>query len=283
MTRLATTRLSLADAVTCWALIDPVFAAETATSVIYRATAAAHGPVALKLLKPGAGDDEARGGAMLAWFGGNGAARVFGLAPDAVLMEWLDGETLGDVARAGRDDAATLILADVVERLHARRDAPPPELTPLRRRFASLFRTDPQRWPADARPLVARATAIAEALLDADAPATPLHGDIHHDNILRSGDNWLAIDPKGLLGDPAYDYANSFQNPERADALVLDAGRIARHATALAERTAIPRRHLLAWAVAHTALSGAWNIEDGAPFAHQAAMLALLLAEHEAG
>ncbi len=274
---------ALADAIARWSLTSPSFVTETATSVIYRVEHAAHGPVALKLLKPGAGEDEARGGAMLAWFGGHGAARVFGLAPDAVLMEWLDGETLGDVARAGRDDAATLILADVVERLHARRDGPPPELTTLRRRFASLFRTDPQRWPVDARPLVARAAVIAEGLLDADAPATPLHGDIHHDNILRSGDRWLAIDPKGLVGDPAYDYANSFQNPERAEALVLDAGRLARHATALAERTVIPRRHILAWAVAHTALSGAWNLEDGAPFAHQAAMLALLLAEYEAG
>lgn len=275
--------LSLSDAIARWALTSPSLVTETATSVIYRVGHAAHGPAALKLLKPGAGDDEARGGAMLAWFGGHGAARVFDLAPDAVLMEWLDGETLGDVARAGRDDRATLILADVVERLHARRDGPPPELTPLRRRFASLFRLGPQAWPEAARPLVARAAAIAQDLLDADATPTPLHGDIHHDNILRSGDRWLAIDPKGLVGDPAYDYANSFQNPERADALVLDAARVARHATALSERTAIPRRHLLAWAVAHTALSGAWNLEDGAPFAHQAAMLALLLAEYEAG
>ena len=274
---------ALSAAVARWALASPSFVTETATSVLYRVDHGEHGPAALKLLKPGAGDDEAQGGAMLAWYGGHGAARVFGLAPDAVLMEWLDGETLGDVARAGRDDAATLLLAEAVERLHARRVAPPPELTPLRRRFASLFRLGPDAWPEKARPLAARATAIAQDLLDANAPAQPLHGDIHHDNILRSGDRWLAIDPKGLVGDPAYDYANSFQNPERADALVLDAARVARHATALAERTAIPRRHLLAWAVAHTALSGAWNIEDGTPFAHQAATLALLLAEYEAG
>lgn len=272
-----------AEAMARWELADPAFVAETATSVVYRVGHAAHGPAALKLLKPGAGDDEARGGALLAWYGGHGAARVFGLAPDAVLMEWLPGETLGDVARAGRDDLTTSILVDVVERLHARRAAPPPELTPLRRRFASLFRTDPRRWPADARPLVARAAAIAEDLLDAAMPAEPLHGDIHHDNILSTGETWAAIDPKGLIGDPAYDYANSFQNPERAETLVLDAGRVARHATALTERTGIPRRHLLAWAVAHTALSGAWNLEDDNSFAHQAAMLALLLPEYEAG
>ncbi|PKR88338.1 3'-kinase [Pleomorphomonas diazotrophica] len=274
---------TLADAMARWSLAAPAFVTETASSVIYRVAYANHGPAALKLLKPGAGDDEARGGALLAWYGGHGAARVFGLAPDAVLMEWLPGKTLGDLARAGRDDLATSILVDVVERLHARRATPPPELTPLRRRFASLFRTDPRRWRADARPLVARAAAVAEGLLDADTSTQPLHGDIHHDNILGTGETWAAIDPKGLIGDPAYDYANSFQNPERAEALVLDPARVARHATALAERTGIARRHLLAWAVAHTALSGAWNIEDDNPFAHQAAMLALLLPIYEAG
>lgn len=273
----------LAEAMARWSLTDPAFVTETATSVIYRVAHADQGPAALKLLKPGAGDDEARGGALLAWYGGHGAARVFGLAPDAVLMEWLPGGTLGDLARAGRDDMATSILVDVVERLHARRAASPPELTSLRRRFASLFRNGPEPWPPGARPLVARAAAIAEGLLDAETPAEPLHGDIHHDNILSTGETWAAIDPKGLIGDPAYDYANSFQNPERAETLVVDAGRVARHATALSERTGIPRRHLLAWAVAHTALSGAWGIEDDNPFAHQAAMLALLLPQYEAG
>lgn len=274
---------TLADAMERWSLADPAFVTETATSVVYRVGHPGHGPAALKLLKPGAGDDEARGGALLAWYGGHGAAKVFSLTPDAVLMEWLPGGTLGDLARAGRDDLATSILVDVVERLHARRATPPPELTPLRRRFASLFRIGPEPWPPGARPLVARAIGIAQSLLDADAPAELLHGDIHHDNILSAGETWAAIDPKGLIGDPAYDYANSFQNPERAETLVLDAARIARHATALAERTGIARRHLLAWAVAHTALSGAWGIEDGNPFSHQAAMLELLLPIYEAG
>lgn len=278
-----TSPAALAQAIERWALSDPALVAETDGSFVYRADHGKYGPVALKLLKPGMGDDEARGGAMLAWFGGHGAAQVFGLAPDAVLMEWLDGESLGDIARSGQDELATGILIDVVERLHAHRHAPPPELTPLRQRFDALFRMGPDPWPLVSRPLVARAIGIAHALLDVDQPAQPLHGDIHHDNILRAGNTWVAIDPKGLIGDPAYDYANSFQNPVDAEALVLDAARIGRHATAISERTGIDRTHLLAWAVAHTALSGAWNIEDDSPHAHQASMLALLVPIYDAG
>jgi len=275
--------LSLAEAMERWALSNPAFVTETDSSVIYKADDVEHRPVALKLLKPGTGGDEARGGALLAWYGGHGAAKVFGVATDAVLMEWLGGETLGDVVRSGRDDIATGILCGVIERLHARRDAPPAELTPLRQRFASLFRIGPDSWPFGSRALVATAIGIARDLLDGELPVQPLHGDIHHDNILRAGDDWVAIDPKGLIGDPAYDYANSFQNPERAETLVLDAARIGRHVAAISERTGISRKRLLAWAVAHTALSGAWNIEDDSPFSHQASMLALLLPAFEAG
>ncbi|MBL8060681.1 MAG: hypothetical protein JNK63_08220 [Chthonomonas sp.] len=41
----------------------------------------------------------------------------------------------------------------------------------------------------------------------------PLHGDLHHFNLLRSGDEWLAIDPKGMLGDPAWECAAFLRNP----------------------------------------------------------------------
>jgi len=32
-----------------------------------------------------------------------------------------------------------------------------------------------------------------------------LHGDLHQENILRHGDGWRPIDPKGLWGDPHYE------------------------------------------------------------------------------
>ncbi len=42
-----------------------------------------------------------------------------------------------------------------------------------------------------------------------------LHGDLHHENVLDFGEKgWLAIDPKKLYGDRAFDYANIFCNPD---------------------------------------------------------------------
>ena len=40
-----------------------------------------------------------------------------------------------------------------------------------------------------------------------------LHGDLHHDNILQNSGSWLAVDPKGYIGDPAFEPAAYLCNP----------------------------------------------------------------------
>lgn len=271
----------LSRALARWSLTRPTLLIETASSFVYRVERTGQPPAVLKLLKPG--DDERNGGSLLIWYAGNGAAAVYGLARDAVLMELAEGETLGDVARAGRDAEATGILCDIVQRLHAPRDATPPaSLTPLRQRFEALFRVGAGAWPRQARDLVGRATGIAYNLFDRPMAAIPLHGDIHHDNIVSGTRGWVAIDPKGLIGDAAYDYANSFLNPERGDDFVISAPRVISHSNIIATRTGIPRRHLLAWASAHAALSAAWDIEDGHPVTQQISILPLLLTAYDA-
>ncbi len=48
----------------------------------------------------------------------------------------------------------------------------------------------------------------------------PLHGDLHHENILQHGSQWLIIDPKGIIGNPAAECAAFLRNPGR----LLDSG-----------------------------------------------------------
>lgn len=267
----------LAGALERWSLSRPILVIETATSWIYRVEQEDRSPAALKLLRPHAEEEERRGSQLLRWYDGRGAAKVFALASDAVLMEWIEGGSLGELVHADRDGEATSLLCEVVSQLHASRSAELPSLQPLGERFGALFGTDLTAWPQEAVPSVVRAIGIAEEVLSEPGPVVPLHGDLHHDNILFAGDRWLAIDPKGLIGNAAYEYANSFQNPVGAERLVLSLSRVERHADALATRTDIPRASLLRWATAHTALSGAWHVQDGRVPAHQAAMLNLLL------
>ncbi len=69
------------------------------------------------------------------------------------------------------------------------------------------------RWlPAgDAHPLVPVARRTYEAMRPASALL--IHADFHHHNLLRRGDDWVAIDPKPIVGDPEFDVPAFLWNP----------------------------------------------------------------------
>ena len=110
-----------------------------------------------------------------------------------------------------------------------------------------------------------RSAATAHRLLAApSADETVLHGDIHHGNVLHFGDRgWLAIDPKGLRGDRAFDYANLFCNP--AHDIAVDPMRFERRVAIVAEAAQLDRRRLLEWVLAGAGLSALWLMEDEQP------------------
>ncbi len=254
---------ALSRAMIRWSLSRASLIAETPTSWIYKVEQNGRSPAVLKQIKPGTGDEELRGSALLTWYAGQGAATVFDAHDGILFMEWLDGKTLGDAARAGHDDEAAIAIATVVKDLHRPRDADPPPLIPLRLRYRALFEMKAAHWPGKSRDLLARAVGIAHRLFDRPAPAIPLHGDLHHDNILASPRGWLAIDPKGLVGDPAYEVANVFRNPSGAPRVVVDPFRVARLAELFAARLGYPKKRILAFAATHAALSACWDLEAG--------------------
>lgn len=43
---------------------------------------------------------------------------------------------------------------------------------------------------------------LKDELLAVNAPLVLLHGDLHHDNVIQNKDEWLAIDPHGVIGHP---------------------------------------------------------------------------------
>jgi streptomycin 6-kinase len=264
-----------------WSLSRATLIAETRTSWVYKVEQNGREPAVLKQLKA-ADDEELRGSALLAWYAGQGAATVFDAADGIVFMEWLDGTTLGDAARGGHDEEATVAIAELVRQLHQPREADPPPLEPLRFRFRTLFEMKASRWPAKGRDLLARSLGTAHKLFDKPAPSVPLRGDLHHDNIIASRRGWLAVDPKGLIGDPVYEVANVFQNPVGGEKLVFDPRRIARLADVFAERLGYARKRILGYAAAHAALSAAWHIEDGTIPTWQLDVLPLLLAAYDA-
>ena len=165
------------------------------------------------------------------------------------------------------DEAATRIAAGVMQQLWR----PPPQKHAFRsvtdwaaglRRLREEFDGGTGPFPPE---LVSLAEGLfAELLASMDAPVV-LHGDLHHYNILAAGRRpWLAIDPKGILGEPAYEVGAWLRNPLPQVAGWSDLEEIlARRVAVLAEMLGFERRRLLGWGTAQAVLAAWWSYEDG--------------------
>ncbi|WP_180897447.1 aminoglycoside phosphotransferase family protein [Martelella soudanensis] len=216
------------------------------------------------MLKRFSDDEEEAGAALLRWWGGDGAVRLLAQSGDTILMERATGPASPTaMALAGEDDRACHILCRTASRLHARRPAPLPDLVPLDARFAALRRT---RHAA-----LSHAAEIAGRLLADQSDLCPLHGDLHHGNVLDFGERgFLAIDPKGVFGERAFDFANIFCNPDLAHPehrIARDPARFARRLAMVAQQARLDPERLRAWIIAWCGLSAAWFLEDDNPLA----------------
>jgi len=201
--------------------------------------------------------EEKFGGLVMQWWNGDGAARVYAYEGDALLMERAQGaNSLMQMACNGQDDEASRIACNVIAELHQPRSMPPPELIPLNIWFEAL-ESAAQREGG----VLLESLAAARELLASPHDIVVLHGDIHHENVLDFGSRgWLAIDPKRIIGERGYDYANLLCNPELPS--VTDPIRFIRQSYVIAQAANLERRRLLQWTLAYAGLSASWFLED---------------------
>ncbi len=110
--------------------------------------------------------------------------------------------------------------------------------------------------------LVEKAETLFSGLIGSMGDPVLLHGDLHHYNILSATrEPWLAIDPKGVVGEREYEVGAFLRNcllsrprPERL---------LEQRANQLAEELGFERERLLSWGLAQAVLSAWWSIEDG--------------------
>ncbi|MBA2126388.1 APH(6) family putative aminoglycoside O-phosphotransferase [Hyphomicrobium methylovorum] len=207
-------------------------------------------------------EEAAEGASMMLWWNGQGAARVFAFDHKALLLERATGSrSLLAMSQGGQDLEATRIICGVLEALHAPRQDALPELTSLDAWF------EPLRAAAALNDTLARSAATATRLLNEPRDVVALHGDVHHGNILDFGTRgWLAIDPKGLIGERGFDYANIFCNPDiewPTPPVAVRKEIFAERIETVAELAGIEPFRLIDWIVAWTGLSASWLIADG--------------------
>jgi streptomycin 6-kinase len=194
--------------------------------------------------------------AALQLWNGAGAARLLESDADlgALLLERVEPGTM--LSEIEDDDATVRVACDVLRQLW--RSAPDSGLTPLaswctaydHNRIA-LGGGTPE-FPAS---LFQRADALRRELLESTRESVALHGDLHHFNVLRSSRaGWLAIDPKGLVGDRCFDVCQFLRNPARVTPATNR-----RRLDIFSAELGLDRRRLAQWSVVHAVLDACWT------------------------
>ena len=216
--------------------------------------------VVLKITKRSG--DESHSGKVLRAFAGDGAVRVYESETDAVLLERLDpGTDLVDLVRRGGDEEATRILAQVIGKL-AHRDAPPecPTVGDWGRGFDRYLESGDQQIP---RELVHDAHNVYQGLSSTQRTTMLLHGDLQHYNVLfDNARGWVAIDPKGVVGELEYELGALLRNPVELPELYTNPTIFNRRLEILTDLLALDHSRVRAWSFAQSVLSQIWNIED---------------------
>lgn len=198
----------------------------------------------------------------LSWFAGEGMVRLLDADPEQGMMlleRVMPGVTLDAV---GLEEEQTRAFVEVMGRLRSTFSGS--SLFPtVADWFEGLGRMR-ERFQGGTGPLpetlVVQAEAWSQKLISSIREPRLLHGDLHHGNILSAArEPWLAIDPKGVIGESEYEciafLRNHLSAGDERDAL-------RRRVEHLVKGLDVQRERVLAWGFCHSILSASWHLEE---------------------
>jgi len=225
-------------------------------------------------------DDENRlEAAALRCYGGAGAVRLYRADPGsgALLLERAEPGT--PLANHPQRDAAVGIICGLLRRL--RRPVGAAHEFPLVRDLVNRWS---EHWPAlrdrfahsFTDELVCEALVVARELATPDAGEVLVNRDPHLGNVLAAArEPWLLIDPKPLVGEPAFDGGYLLLDLLGSEA-TLDAAASA--SDLVAEGLRVDATRVRAWALARAIENAVWSLDEGDDPSHDIATATLLAA-----
>ncbi len=183
-------------------------------------------------------------------------------AQGALLMECVaPGTTLKGYFP--QHETATLTkLANVITRLHQTTVAPDGSFPTLEQWHHSLRIAKPSE--VISATLLEKAQLLSKQLIASQTERVLLHADLHHDNLLCGPEDvWFAIDPKGVIGEPAYEVGAFLRNPipqllQQPDVSAIVRQRI----SALSSMLKLDKERVTHWSFVQAVLAACWSLEE---------------------
>ena len=189
---------------------------------------------------------------------GYGAVQVFSENAGLLLLECAIPGTSLKSYFPEKDDEAINITANVIKRLH-KAPIPSAYVFPHIKDWLAALAGD-LKIPAQ---YLQKARTLCDQLLKTAGPDVLLHGDLHHDNILQNGKTWVVIDPKGVIGELAYEVVAFIKNPIPDLLSVQNAAEIIQNRIALfSDSLNIPKARIAGWCFVQVVLAWIWALED---------------------
>lgn len=198
-------------------------------------------------------------------FSGRGAARLLKYNSDlgALLIELIEpGNDLEKLDEQKAIQAFVSVIKEIHRPVNTNLDFPTiQDLGVSFKHLRNQFDGETGPLPSN---LINEGEAVYKTLTESMSSPVLLHGDLHHKNILAGTRKlWLAIDPKGVIGEPEYEIGAFLRNPM---SILIDkdnlVGKIKYRIDMISKMTGFDKKRIAHWGFAQAVLSAIWSFED---------------------
>ena len=215
-------------------------------------------PIILKLAFKA--DDLKKEAMALSAFAGFGVIEILEQTDNALLLERAIPGTPLKSYFPSKDKEAIEIACKVIQRLH---EAP---LPPVQSNFPHIqdwLTILDQNWDGIPNHYLNKARLLKNKLLKESNSSVLLHGDLHYDNILKNAEDWLVIDPKGVIGDPIYEVGCLIREPLAELLKQSDQNTILNHRIhIICDHFKLDKTKIIEWTFVQCVMACCWFLED---------------------
>jgi streptomycin 6-kinase len=200
-------------------------------------------------------------------YGGQGSIQVLQHDIDnkvVILERALPGTRIGAVKP---DKRQISIVSEVLRKIHTPISPKDKASFPSLSDWGKAFQRYRQDFSVQSGPIPKRMFEEAEEIFAQytfdNQQSVLLHGDLHNDNILLSDRGWLVIDPKGVIGDRAFDVGTYLRNPYADLAEGSNYKEIVKsRMLQFSEELGLESKQVQRWTFANAIISLLWSLED---------------------